>query len=296
MGTLIKQALIVQPRWFAAPVLVSSVVLGYVVSAPLSWFVFVPILFALCVMAWGHTMNTVLDYSWTGLDKGLESERSHPKPYTSGQQVIASGMLTARQVFLIAVGWLAVSTIAMIYISIHAASLWVFVFWALSALVTFAYSWGKLHWLCEIALGVGFGPLAALIGAAASPSPDYLASALASIPIFLIFGWGAEAYDQWFDSDTNWDQGLRNIGAWVWHTKNSIGLAVGVIVLATFLAQGLLVLSGILSLWTLLSLPAALSLVLLPQAEKRKPWAVNLLLGAVFYYCIALAVGQVVGG
>ena len=292
MGTVIKQALLTQPRWFAAPVLVSSVVLGYAVSAPLSWFVLVPILFVLCVMAWSHTMNTYLDHEWTGFDKGLESERSHPKPYTSGQQVIASGVLSANQVLAIAIGWLIASSIAMIYI----LSVPMLVFWVLSLLVTFWYSWGKLHWMPELALGIGFGPLAALIGAAATPTPDYLAAALASMPIFLIFGVGAESWDQWADSDVNWDRGLRNIGAWVWHTKKSIGLVVGVIVLTTFIVQGLLVLVGVLSAWTLLSLPAALSLVLLPQAEKRKPWAVNLLLGAVFYYCVALAVGQVVGG
>lgn len=292
---MIKQALLVQPRWFAAPIIVSSVVLGYVVSAPISWFVLAPILLALCVMAWSHTMNTYLDHEWTGFDKGESAERSHPKPYTSGQQVIASGILSARQVLVIAVGWLLASSIALIYIHTRVESTWMVLFWALSASVTFWYSWGKLHWHPELALGVGFGPLAALVGAAASPSPDYLRAILASIPIFLMFGFVAEIFDQWWDADTNWNRGLRNIGAWVWHTKRSVGIVVEVMVFATFLAQLLLVFVGVLSVWTSLTYPAIFSLLLLPQAEKRKPWAVNLLLGAVFYYCVALAVGQVIG-
>lgn len=295
MGTLIRQALVTQPRWFTAPVLVSSVVLGYVVSAPLSWFVLAPILLALCVMAYSHCGNSLLDWSWTKLDQGTPAERSHPKPYTSGQQVIASGILPPRQVLLIAAGWLAASSIAMIYISFYVASLWVFVFWVLSALVTVVYSWGKLHYLCELALGLGFGPLAALIGAAASPSPDYLAAALASIPILLIFGFGAEIYDQWWDADANWDRGLRNIGAWAWHSKNPVALFVTWAVVLTFMAQYYLIYAGIFSTWTWLTTPTLMVFPLLVQAEKRKPWAINLLLFAVFYYCVALAVGQVVG-
>ena len=287
-------ATVVLPRWFAAPIIVSSVILGWAVSAPLSWWVVLPVLMALLVMSYSHVINAVLDWSWTKLDRGLESERSHPKPYTSGQQVIASGLLSPRQVLLIAVGWLALSAIAMIYISIYTASFWVPRFWVLSTLVTFAYSWGKLHWLCELALGIGFGPLAALIGAAASPSPDYLTAALASIPIFLIFGFAAEIWDQAADSDANWERGLRNIGALAWHYHIFIWEPVLAFTVLAYLSQLFLVLNGVLNPWTWLTLGTLPFLAFIPRATLENKLATLVALTGVFVYCILLALGEVI--
>lgn len=288
-------SLVILPRWFAAPIAISAVLLGWSVSAPLSWWVLLPIACSLGVMAWSHTMNTWLDYEWTGLDKGTELERSHSKPYTGGQQVIASGQMISRQVLSVALLWLCVVIILLIVYALVRFNPWIFLICLGSLLVTFWYSWGKLHWQPEIALGVGFGPLAALLGAASTNDPNYLAAFLASIPIFLIFGFAAEIYDQWHDTDVNWERGLRSIGAWVYTYKKSVANVVIVVVMLTYTVQLTLIIADVLSAWTSLTLPALLSLLIMNDAERRKPWAVNLLLGAVFYYCIMLAVGQVVG-
>jgi len=291
---MLKLALVVLPRWFGSPIIIASVVLGYVVSEELSLNVIYPILSALFMMAYAHCGNTLLDWSWTGLDKGEPDERSKPKPYTSGQQAIASGAMTPQQVGIVALCWLALSAWFMFVTVVVSDSLWVVPIWFASVFITAWYSWGKLHWMPEVALGVGFGPLAALLGAAATQDPNWLHAVLASLPIALIFGGAAEIYDQWFDAEANWDRGLRNIGAWVWKRNIPVKNIVALFVMLTFLAQGILVAVDVLSSMTILTVPAALSLFVIGYAQKRKPWAVNLLLGGVFYYCVALAVGQVI--
>lgn len=294
---MMKLVLWTLPRWFAAPVLISSVILGWVVSVPLSWWVLLPIACGLCMMAWGHTMNTLLDWSWTGLDKGLPDERSKPKPYTSGQQAIASGRMTENQVLIVAVSWAFVSAIPLAVVVLrhpeYLNAAWLI--WAASVSVTFLYSWGKLHWCCELALGVGFGPLACLLGAVCTGSPDYSASLLVGLPVLLIFGGACEVFDQWWDAEANWDRGLRNIGAWVWKKGWPVRDVVGWIIAATFLVQVVLIIVGVLSLSTAPAYLAGIALFWLNKAAERKPWAVLLLLCAVFYYCVMLAVGQVIG-
>ncbi|MDP2857395.1 MAG: hypothetical protein Q8P50_05380, partial [Bacillota bacterium] len=41
--------------------------------------------------------------------------------------------------------------------------------WSLAAACTFWYSWGKQHYMCEAALGLGFLSFAVMFGAATTP-------------------------------------------------------------------------------------------------------------------------------
>lgn len=276
------------PRHFAVPVAIASVVLGWVVSAPLTWQIIFPVLAIFGISAYSHTMNTWLDYVWTGLDKGVEEERSHPKPYTGGQQVLAAGLMTTNQVAIVAILW------AMFGGFFAGAAGTVTALVAFGALaITFWYSWGKLHWQCETALAVGFGPMPAVIGAAASGSPDYGTAILASLPIAIIFGFAAEIFDQWWDADANWTRGLRNIGALVWKTDGNVTVVVVATVAVTYALQAFLVSFDVLAVATLYwTAPSLLSLLAADEARKRKPWAVMTLLGGVFLYCALLVLGQ----
>lgn len=275
------------PRHFAVPVAISSVVLGWVISAPLSLGVLLPVAAMFCISAYSHTFNTLLDYSWTGFDKGEPEDRSRPKPYTSGQQIIADKLLSPGAVFGIGFVWLVTGVVVAAW-----GGMTVYLFACATACITFWYSWGKLHWQAETALAVGFGPLPALMGAAASGTPDYLAAALASLPIAIIFGFSAEIFDQWWDADANWRRGLRNIGAWVWHKNLSVSAAVAISIGFAYWAQLALWSVGILKSGTWLTVIAVVPLLVIKSAEDRQSWAVMLLLGGVFLYCGLLVFGQ----
>ena len=188
------------PRWFAAPAVVAAVVMGNLIGGELSWLLVIAVVCGLLVMAWGHAMNTYLDYYWTGLDKGSVGLRSRPKEYTKGQQPIAAGILSGREVLANALVWLCLSAVMAAIISWKATA-WVWLPWVLGSLSTFWYSWGKLHYCCELALGLGFGPFACMLGAATASSPDLGLAFLAGLPFAIVWGYAAETMDQWIDAE-----------------------------------------------------------------------------------------------
>lgn len=96
-----------------------------------------------------------------------------------------------------------------------APTLWVWLPWGLAALCAPLYSWGKSHYLCELFLGLGFGPLAALLGGAAGGDLSWIPF-LAGIPLGLAWGYLAETVDQYLDADVNVAKGLRNLGSLAW--------------------------------------------------------------------------------
>ncbi len=189
-------------RFFALPAVVCAVLLGIALSGHWSWLSLMVALGAIFLMAYSHSFNTLLDYSWTGFDKGTEEERSKGKVYTKGQQAIAAGIMTPKKVLVNGLVYLAISAI---FIGIVAwkVSPVIWAIWAVAALCTFWYSWGKLHWNCELALGTGFGPLAVMLGMASQPNPAFLTAFLAGIPFLILWGYGAETIDQWTDAEPN---------------------------------------------------------------------------------------------
>lgn len=283
-------------RFFALPIVLCSVLLGVAMGGTWSWLTVMIVLAAIFEMAYSHSFNTLLDYAWTGLDKGEEKDRSRGKIYTKGQQAIASGQLTNREVLVNGLVYLAISAIFAGIVSANTTPV-VWAIWGGSALCTFWYSWGKLHYQCELALGVGFGPLAVMLGMASQPNPDYLSAFLASIPFLLIWGYAAETIDQYIDAEPNWSRGLRNFGALLWRYEGTISTFITWMLIYTFLAQFIMIASGILAAQTALSLitfiPFSFCILYL---ENHLRAGVIWGLGGIFLYMILVVVGQVVGG
>lgn len=280
-------------RFFAFPVALCAVLLGVALGGHWSWLSAMVVLGAIFQMAYAHSFNTLLDYSWTGFDKGTEEERSKGKVYTKGQQAIAAGILTPKQVLINGLVYLAISAIFIGIVAWKVSPI-IWLIWAVTALCTFWYSWGKLHYQCELALGIGFGPLAVMLGMASQPNLDFLAAFLAGIPILILWGFAAETMDQWTDAEPNWPRGLRNFGALVWKHGVSISMFLAWILCITFVCQLFLVAGGILKPLTALSLltflPFSVCLIFL----QRKPKAGILWgLGGIYLYGLLLLLGEV---
>lgn len=283
-------------RFFALPACVCAVLLGIALGGHWSWLSAMVILGAIFQMAYAHSFNTLLDYSWTGFDKGTEEERSRGKVYTKAQQPIAAGILTPKQVLANGLVYLAISAIFIGIVAWKVSPI-IWAVWGVTALVTFWYSWGKLHWNCELALGTGFGSLAVMLGMASQPDPDFLKAFLAGIPFLILWGYGAETVDQWTDAEPNWPRGLRNFGALVWKNNVSISMFFAWLLAITFLSQLFLIAGGVLHPLTALSLisfiPFSFCLLYLEKNLKRGVlWG----LGGIFLYMILLLIGQIVGG
>ena len=283
-------------RFFALPCAVCAVLLGCTLGGSLSWLSAMVALAAVFEMAYSHSFNTLLDYSWTGFDKGVEEERSRGKVYTKGQQAIAAGKLSSRGVLINGLAYLAISAV---FIGIVAwkVSPVIWVLWAGGALMTFWYSWGKLHYQCELALGTGFGPLACMMGMASQPKPDFLLAFLAGIPFLIIWGYAAETVDQWTDAEPNWPRGLRNFGALAWKNNVSIVMFLAWLVAIAFLSQLFLIAGGVLAPLSGLSLisfiPMSFCLLYL---ERDLELGVFIGLFAIFLHMVLLLVGQIFGG
>jgi len=282
-------------RFFALPVCVCAVLLGVALGGHWSWLSAMVALGAAFQMAYAHSFNTLLDYQWTGFDKGAEEERSRGKVYTHGQQAIAAGIMSPKEVLANGLVYLAISAVFIGIIAWKVSAL-IWAIWAVTALCTFGYSWGKLHWSCEFFLGIGFGPLAVMLGMASQPNPDFLTAFLAGIPILILFGYGAETMDQYTDAAPNWPRGLRNFGALVWKNNVSISTFIVWLLCATFLSQLFLAAAGILRPLTALTLitliPFSLCLLFLEMKPKVGIiWG----LGGIYLYGLLLLLGEVLG-
>jgi len=293
----LKAHILVLPRWFALPAAMSAVALGCLIAGSPWWLTIVALLSGAFMMAYAHTFNTLLDYSWTGLDKGAPTERSRPKEYTTGQQPIAAGVLTKREVLLNGLVWLALSAGLAVPMGIW-GSWWVWFPWSLVACCTFWYSWGKLHYCCETALGLGFGSFAVMFGAATSPNALglFATACLAGLPFVLLWGFAAETIDQWCDSEPNWPRGLRNFGALVWKNNVSISAFTMWLIAIAYCTQLALIAGGVLAWQTGLSLAAFIPLSFcLLYIEKNLKVGVLWGLAGIFLHMVALTVGQAVG-
>ena len=282
-------------RFFALPLAACAVLLGVALCGHWSWLSAMVAFGAAFQMAYAHSFNTLLDYSWTGFDKGTEEERSRGKIYTRGQQAIAAGTITPKEVLANGLGYLAISAVFIGIVAWKVSPI-TWAVWSAMALMTFWYSWGKLHYQCELALGLGFGPLAVMLGMATQPNPDFLLAFLAGIPILILFGYGAETMDQYSDAEPNWPRGLRNFGALVWKNNVSITTFIVWLLCATFLSQLFLIATGMLHPLTALSLisfiPFSLCLLFLEVKPK-----VGILwgLGGIYLFGLLLLLGQVLG-
>jgi 1,4-dihydroxy-2-naphthoate octaprenyltransferase len=277
------------PRWFAVPAAVASVALGGVLTGQPPGVIALSSLAGALLMAYAHTWNSFHDWA-SGFDQGPETERSHEKPYTGGQNLIARGVVSLGETYRVAVFYLGISAAITVLLAL-ATTPWVWLPWLMVALCAPLYSWGKRTYTCELWLALGFGPLAVMFGAAVGPGPEMLRAFLAGIPFGLVFGYMAEVVDQYLDADVNVPKGLRNLGALCWRKGWGLGGPLFLMALITAGVHGALVGAQVLSsvtVLTVLILPAIAALA--PSYEKKQKAGIMAGLALVLLYPLAILV------
>jgi len=154
---------------------------------------------------------------------------------------------------------------------------------------------GKLHYQCELALGLGFGSFAVMFGAASSTAftPDMLGTAfLAGLPFAIMFGFVLETHDQWTDAERDVPKGLRNLGAMLWKSGASPVAFLSWLVISAYIVQGSLVICGFLPKLSLISLFSILPYsYCLACLEGSRKLGVVLGLAGCFVYMTLMVVG-----
>jgi 1,4-dihydroxy-2-naphthoate octaprenyltransferase len=285
------------PRWFAAPFFGSAVLLGAVLAGGINLNAWLATIAGLLVMAGGHSFNSFLDYSWTGLDKGELEDRSAEKDYCGGQNIIEAGIVSTGEVAANALVWYLLSAAPAIYLAL-AVGWQVIIVWLLGMLVTFWYSKAKFNWTHELALGAGSGPLAVLLGMfGVTSSPDWVAGLLASLPIAILFAFAGLALDEWPDAEANLKKGVKSIAYKVWENKVDLLSYITAWIAAGYIFQLFLIVVGILAPLTFLTfilLPVAIPCMVFFKSNFRKAAGVFVLIAG--FYPILMLVGQIVGG
>ena len=277
------------PRWFALPGVVASVALGGVLTGQSPGIIALACLAGALLMAYAHAYNSWADWR-SGLDQGSESERSHEKPYTGGQNIIAQGLVNVQEVFAVSLGYLLLSAVATVYLATYTTP-WVWLPWGLVAACAPLYSWGKFTYTCELVLGLGFGPFAVMFGAAVGPGPEMARAFLAGIPFGIVFGYQAELVDQFLDADVNVPKGLRNLGALCWKRGWGLGWMLGLMMAVTMSVHIALLGLSILLPFTVFTLPLLpLIVALTPFYEKKQKAGIMAGLGLVLLYPLAILV------
>lgn len=283
------------PRWFGLPVAVSAVVLGGIIAGASAWHLFLAVMAGVLLMAYAHSWNSFHDWV-IGFDKGEPKERSKKKVYTSGQSLLALGIVTEKEVLANSLGWLVLSLGFAIPLSLM-TTMWLWLPWGLVVLCAPWYSWAKKLYHCEVPLGLGFGSFAVMLGACAVSNPLLWTAFVAGLPITFCWGFLAETADQHEDWEVNWGKGLRNMGAVAGAYGFSIPHFIGCLVVMAYLVQVGVVLAGVLHPWSMLSLlsfPLFAYCILLLDGKHKVGTIIGLL--GVFAFVILLTIGQGLGG
>jgi 4-hydroxybenzoate polyprenyltransferase len=298
-------------RWFAWPVFASSAFLGLYLAGGnagemRAWL---GILMVTGLVAWGHCMNSVLDYE-ADLDKGEIGERSASKSYSGGQSVIASGQASREAIIYISMLWALFSLGIAVWFASHGT--WIMIpLWGIGIAVPFVYTEGKFSWYHELALGVGVGPLAAMVGAyAVNPSPPIIHCLLASIPFAIVLAFAGLSLDEWPDAKQNLIKGVKSLAFKIyewsdWTADIKLGTYVKSLSLLQFYVsawllfmmvfQVFLITIGVLSPMTgiaFLAIPVAICLLAMLKWNFNK--VMLWLVFAMGAYSILLVVGQAV--
>jgi 4-hydroxybenzoate polyprenyltransferase len=211
------------PRWFASPFFLVACGLGVVLAggsftALNTWLILLAVLFA---MAGGHSLNSFLDYAWTGLDKGEKEDRSAEKSYTGGQNLIENGKVSLEGIIINVACWWVLSGILLFVLGYRIGNdhtWWVlFGLWVAGMIVPFWYSQAKFHWLHELSLGIGCGPLPLLLGMfAVNNNPHIVTGLLVSIIPAVVLSFAGLAIDEFPDAEANLKKGVKSIAYKVW--------------------------------------------------------------------------------
>ncbi len=292
----IKVHLWTLPRWFALPVFAAPAILGGLLSGGMTVNSWLGVIGTMLVMAGGHSFNSFLDYSWTGLDRGDTSERSAEKDYAGGQSVIASGLVTSREVALNAIAWYVLALVPLVYVAVNVG--WpILVIGLLGFLVTFAYAKSKFNWTHEIVLGTAAGPLAVLAGMfATTSSPPWSSGLAVSVPSGILISFVGLAIDEWPDAEANLKKGVKSIAYKVKENGVSLEWYLSSWLLFMFMYQVFLIAIGLLASLSAISFvvwPILMSFLVLLKQDFRR-WAGRFVLVAVLYPAL-LVLGQFLG-
>lgn len=296
MKTKLKAHLFILPRWFAMPFFGSMVFLGAALAGGINANAWIAFAAVMLVMAGGHSFNSLLDYSWTGLDKGELKDRSAEKGYTGGQSLIAKGIVSEKEVLFNATGWYILALIPIFYLTFTVG--WpILVVGVLGMLVTFWYAWGKFNWTHELSLAIGVGPMAVLIGMfAVDPGASIWVGILAGVPMAILLGPLGLALDEWPDAEANLKKGVKSIAYKVWEYKISLPFFVISWAIVMFMFQLFLITIGILNPMSWLSfliLPLIIALSVMLKEDFEKYAKLIVLVG--MFYGPLMVVGQAIG-
>jgi len=284
------------PRWFAAPFFGSAVVLGALLAGGMSTNSWLGVVAGLLIMAGGHSFNSLLDYAWTGLDKGTAEERSAEKDYCAGQSVLAEGVVKAKEVALNAIGWYILAAVLIVYLAIHVGR-GVLLIGLLGMLVTFWYAKAKFNWTHELALGTGAGPLAVLLGMYSTvANPPWHKGILASVPFAIMLAFAGLALDEWPDAEANLKKGVKSVAYKVWESGVTLEWYLTSWFLFMFIYQGLLIAIGIavpLTALSFLAWPFLIGTLVVLKKDFRKMARMIVIFGAM--YVVLIVAGQYIG-
>jgi 1,4-dihydroxy-2-naphthoate octaprenyltransferase len=284
------------PRWFATPLFGAPAVLGGLLAGGMTVNSWIGVIAALLVMAGGHSFNSFLDYAWTGLDKGKLKERSAEKDYAGGQSVIATGLVSVREVAINAIVWYILALIPLIYLAINVS--WpILIIGILGMLMTFWYAKAKFNWTHELALGIASGPMPLLMGMfATSISPPWVTGLVASIPFFILPAFIGLALDEYPDAEANLKKGVKSVSYKVWEYGISLEWYLSSWILFMCLYHIFLIAIGILaplSAIAFLGFPFFMVFIVLLRKDFRKWAGITVFTGVT--YPILLVIGQFLG-
>jgi 1,4-dihydroxy-2-naphthoate polyprenyltransferase len=296
MKTKIKVHLWTLPRWFAAPLFGAPAILGGMLAGGMTGNSWIGFIASLLIMAGGHSFNSLLDYAWTGLDKGELKDRSAEKDYAGGQSVLASGLVSTREVAINAGTWYLLSLVPLMYLAFKVGFM-ILIVGVLGMLITVWYSRAKFNWTHELALGTGAGPLAMMIGMfATSSSPDWKIGLAASVPFFILISFVGLAIDEWPDAEANLKKGVKSVSYKVWENGVSLEWYLSSWVLFMYLYQVFLIAIGVLSSSSaiaLLTWPFLMTEIVFLKKNFRK-WAGIIVMTGVSYP-VLLVLGHFLG-
>lgn len=297
MKQKVKAHLFTLARPFAIPFFGASILMGSVLAGGINLNAWLGLIAGLLVMAGGHSFNSFLDYAWTGLDKGKAEDRSAEKDYTGGQNLIEAGIVSVRETAFNALGWYALSAIPIGFL-IAMTGWGIIIPWVLGMLVTFWYSRAKFNWTHELALGMGVGPLAVLLGMfAVTSTPDWVTGLVVSVPFAILLSFAGLALDEWPDAEANLKKGVKSIAYKVWEYKIDLGTYLMWWIVSMYVYQVFLVAIGVLAPMTgltFLVLPPIIAAIVFLKTQFRKSAGIFVLIAAS--YPVLLLVGQIVGG
>jgi len=296
MAGKLKVHLWTLPRWFATSLFAAPAIMGGLLAGGMTVNSWLGVIAAVLIMAGGHSFNSFLDYSWTGLDKGETEDRSAEKDYAGGQSVIAAGIVSPREVALNAVSWYILALIPVIYLTVTVG--WpILLIAVLGMLGTFAYSKSKFNYTHELVLGTVSGPVSLLAGMFATTiSPPWITGLIVSIPFFILPSFIGLALDEWPDAEANLKKGVRSIAYKVWENNISLEWYLSVWFLFMYMFQVFLIAIGMLAPLSAISLitwPFVMSFFVLMKKDFRK-WAGLIVLTGVLYP-VLLVLGQYFG-